>query len=584
MRVLRLLAIVSLLGGFGAVVGAPNTASDVQFGDGIACALLQTAELKCWGRLSNPLMQNAQFHPDGKIARTTLDHVLVSTARATSFTLGNNFLCMIAQADGAVECVGSNDNYELGTTLAYAQTPMTWQRPVLNGTVGQLVSMRTAVCASLPSNTSTCWGSFDFQNNVQASTLPPLRLVGRMGHGRLFPGGQMMCYQSMPPDLNGAGYMQSVRCHGPLGSNACQPASQYPLSIGANMYPHMTTTSPAVKMVGSPGATLCSLFQNGQVRCVGQNLYGARGTYHNYNAPTATDCTPPDLVLSEFISDIAGDGLSTCVVTRTTKVVYCWGLNDVGQLGRGDTFNLASPPVAAVPLGDCFAQHINMRDKSVCVVCSNGGVKCWGNNDVGQLGYGHTNNLGTTIEHMGVHLAYVDLGSTATASPSVTASPTVAAPSAPPTTATTFAGLTTGSSPLLAPDAVAGISVGGGLAAIALVAALVMVRRRSPPVVEALAIGHDDGLVDHQASEQDAVVDDEETASPAAAAASAEDAAKQSQSRALMEFYESLPADVERGSAAPRSLEAAREMVDKHGADALNYSLQKKYGRAPKWS
>ena len=75
----------------------------------------------------------------------------------------------------------------------------------------------------------------------------------------------------------------------------------------------------------------------------------------------------------------------TCALTHTTNAgVRCWGANTTGQLGDGTLINRTSPVdvqglssgVAAVGVGDTFS----------CALLTNGQVKCWGSNSVGQIG------------------------------------------------------------------------------------------------------------------------------------------------------------------------------------------------------
>ncbi|MCZ6627014.1 MAG: hypothetical protein O7E56_02170 [SAR324 cluster bacterium] len=77
--------------------------------------------------------------------------------------------------------------------------------------------------------------------------------------------------------------------------------------------------------------------------------------------------------------------------------VRCWGDDTFGQLGYGDTNRAApvqSPPKEAlVPLGG-MAVQISAGEDHACALLSGGKLRCWGDSTFGQLGYGNTARLG----------------------------------------------------------------------------------------------------------------------------------------------------------------------------------------------
>ena len=95
--------------------------------------------------------------------------------------------------------------------------------------------------------------------------------------------------------------------------------------------------------------------------------------------PTCTD--PPCLLTrAQALSVSTGHG---CVVTEEHKVA-CWGWNDLGQLGVGDT----TPRSGAIELELEDVREVATGDWHTCILHTNGSVRCWGDNDDGQLGYG----------------------------------------------------------------------------------------------------------------------------------------------------------------------------------------------------
>ncbi|QDK41568.1 hypothetical protein DOM21_08900 [Bacteriovorax stolpii] len=127
----------------------------------------------------------------------------------------------------------------------------------------------------------------------------------------------------------------------------------------------------------------CALLSTGTVRCWGANYYGqlGYGDYLTIFSPGAT------LSFGEAVTQITAGGYHSCVLLASGSV-RCWGLNNVGQLGYGDTENRPSPG-GNVAIGG-VATQIVASDSHTCALLNTGAVRCWGNNGAGELGYGDT--------------------------------------------------------------------------------------------------------------------------------------------------------------------------------------------------
>jgi len=147
------------------------------------------------------------------------------------------------------------------------------------------------------------------------------------------------------------------------------------------LLPTLVPDAPDAPSEAALGAGfLCLLDGDGTVSCGGKNAVGQAGH-------------PPEPVVPiSRVAGISADKLvaganHTCVRTPDASM-WCWGGNDFGQLGLGDTTS-RSVPTEIVPLHGRVA-HVAAGSNHTCAQTPEGALLCWGDNRFGQLGTGST--------------------------------------------------------------------------------------------------------------------------------------------------------------------------------------------------
>ena len=134
----------------------------------------------------------------------------------------------------------------------------------------------------------------------------------------------------------------------------------------------------------------CVVLSDHTVRCWGENQDGQLGA-----GDSKLHILPPPSVLNET-GDVLGDVVDvtlgwghTCALTSKGEV-YCWGKNDRGQLGLGDSVQKVSKATKVGGLVGRKAVQISTGlGGPVCALTDSGGasaVYCWGESGYGQLG------------------------------------------------------------------------------------------------------------------------------------------------------------------------------------------------------
>jgi len=177
--------------------------------------------------------------------------------------------------------------------------------------------------------------------------------------------------------------------------------------LGAALPPSTTTTAGPVTVLDEDGSTplpgeqialgsrhSCVLGAGGRVKCWGLPLYGALGDGQvtGYFPVQPHPALNADSTPLQGVTGIAAGGHTTCVV-MADKTARCFGAGSEGQLGNnllGPTANrgLAQVVVASGASNSALAgvKQLALGYLHACALLDDGSLRCWGNNELGQLG------------------------------------------------------------------------------------------------------------------------------------------------------------------------------------------------------
>jgi alpha-tubulin suppressor-like RCC1 family protein len=294
----------------------------------------------------------------------------------SSIAAGSWHTCALT-AVGGVKCWGRNRDGQLGDgTIIDRLTPVNVSG--LTSGVSAITAGGSHTCALTEGGMVKCWGASAFVqlgNDTTTQHLTPISVSGLASGVRaitagidytcaLFTGGGVKCW--------------GLNWDGQLGDGTTTDRLT-PVSVSG--------LESGVRAIATGGTHNCALIVGGRVKCWGNNERGQLG-----DGTTTQHLTPVSVSgLASRASAITTGLAHTCALTSAGGV-KCWGFNDDGQLGD-DTTTFSSTPMDVSGLVSGVSA-ITAGWGHTCARTSGGGVKCWGNNDRGQLGDG------TTTQHL----------------------------------------------------------------------------------------------------------------------------------------------------------------------------------------
>jgi alpha-tubulin suppressor-like RCC1 family protein len=291
------------------------------------CALAGEGRAYCWGyngwgALGGNTTVSQSFTPVA----------VAGTLTFRSITAGSDHACAVTTA-GVAYCWGNNDWRQLGTgTSATASSPVA----VAGGTAfASIVAGSGFTCGVAASNAAAyCWGANSIgqtgdgqkinYGNVFVST--PQQVVGGLSFKSVSLGNQYACGVS----LTGQGYC--------WGSNSTKLGAG---PVNDSSSPVAVTGGYTFQSISAGALHACGVTTSNAVYCWGRNSNGELGVAPA-NGSSASDIpvrAGGNFTASEVSAAGTGTGSSghTCAISVDRLTAYCFGRNDVGQLGNGTT-------------------------------------------------------------------------------------------------------------------------------------------------------------------------------------------------------------------------------------------------------
>lgn len=223
-------------------------------------------------------------------------------------------------------------------------------------------------CAAAVDGRLYCWGRGEANQlgRSVSSTLVPLLVQDSLRFGIVSSGHEHTCAVAS----GGAVYCWGQGARGELGNGSTDAAPS----------PSRISSSTPFVDIAAGGDHTCGLTLDGRVHCWGWNAFGQLGIGADFGT-----ATPLPIVGEEVrFSRVAAGSRHTCALTPLGEV-YCWGANDYGQLGTGDTMTSRVPALVA---GALPFLDVTVGGRHACALAQDGRAFCWGDGRAGQLGTG----------------------------------------------------------------------------------------------------------------------------------------------------------------------------------------------------
>jgi len=338
--------------------------------------------------VSQPNGQNCTLvNGSGVVASANISNVNVTCTTTPTYTVGGSVSGLLGNItislNGAESLTVSGDgSYQFATALpngaSYSvaiTSQSSWQHCAVNSGSGSINLANASVAIECASETSSA--------SPTITHIWPNSVLG--GYEVKVSGGNLDLVSiafngaAVEPTLQTPHELRFIAPQNPKGSYALELENND--GVATRFVTQGEVLANAIKISRGLDHN-CAVLNNGKVKCWGLNDHGQLG-----NGNTNPSLVPVEVIgISNAVNVDAGN-FSSCALLAT-GAIKCWGSNRGGQLGDGTILRHLTP--ITVP-GISDAVDVSLGDYHACAVRSNGSVQCWGTNgEHGLLGNNST--------------------------------------------------------------------------------------------------------------------------------------------------------------------------------------------------
>jgi len=236
----------------------------------------------------------------------------------------------------------------------------------------QLDGDSSHVCALEASGAAWCWGyngsgELGAEDPDLPGSVEPVAVTGGLLWRQIATGENHTCAVT----LAGQGYCWGFNDEGQLGTGAFADRPAPTVVAGA---------LPWREIKGGLESS-CGVTVTGHAYCWGSDAFGQLGNGVDDGDGTAT---PSAVIGDHRFAQIDHESSHACAVTVDRGEIWCWGRNEAGQLGNGTVTRGSGTPVKVVSTERFTKVTVGIWHS--CGLTTGGDVWCWGMGELGQLG------------------------------------------------------------------------------------------------------------------------------------------------------------------------------------------------------
>ncbi len=291
-----------------------------------------------------------------------------STSDPDVFSVSNSGL-VTANTEGSAVITATADDVS-GTAQLSVALPLT------EISVGSFTA-----CGLKPSGAAYCWG---LNAGTGTTDLLPVAVPGGLTLSHVSAGALHAC--GVTP--SGAAYCWGDNSIGQLGAGITPSATcrlTELVRVEACPIPVLVAGGLTFATLSAGGAHTCGILVSGEAFCRGHNNWAQLGAAGDNSCGAPCSAVPAAVRGGLTFAEISAGRAHTCAVT-TEGAAYCWGINDLGELGIGEIGGRADIPTAVT--GGLVFTSVEAGYDQTCGVVAGGIGMCWGSNDYGALGNG----------------------------------------------------------------------------------------------------------------------------------------------------------------------------------------------------